>query len=178
MRDTGTPPLIDDDEIDANLNEAQREACVRALLIEDDVDLDVTTTDLRYKLAPEVIDVIGISTSAGNQFCDAWTLTESHLELARLPTADDTLTLRCYLLPDDMVADADEPQIRPVYHVQMADWAISRCYLLPDSELFDEQAAQRYEARFVQSFGERPNALTHRNRRSKPAKCIVNNGYI
>jgi hypothetical protein len=34
MRDTGTPPLIDDDEIDANLNEAQREACVRALLIE------------------------------------------------------------------------------------------------------------------------------------------------
>jgi hypothetical protein len=43
MRDNGTPPLIDDDEIDANLNEAQREACVRALLIEDDVDLDVTT---------------------------------------------------------------------------------------------------------------------------------------
>lgn len=178
MRDTGTPPLIDDDEIDSNLNEAQREACVRALLIEDDVDLDVTTTDLRYKLAPEVIDVTGISTSAGNQFCDAWTLTETHLELARLPTADDTLTLRCYLLPDDMVADADEPQIRPVYHVQMADWAISRCYLLPDSELFDEQASQRYEARFVQSFGDRPNALTHRNRRSKPAKCIVNNGYI
>lgn len=178
MRDTGTPPLIDDDEIDANLNEAQREACVRALLIEDNVDQDVTTTDQRYKLAPEVIDVIGISTSAGNQFCDAWTLTESHLELARLPTADDTLTLRCYMLPDDMVDDSDEPQIRPVYHVQMADWAISRCYLLPDSELFDEQAAQRYEARFVQSFGERPNALTHRNRRSKPAKCIVNNGYI
>jgi len=178
MRDTGTPPLIDDDEIDANLNEAQREACVRALLIEDNVDQDVTTTDQRYKLAPEVIDVIGISTSAGNQFCDAWTLTESHLELARLPTADDTLTLRCYMLPDDMVDDSDEPQIRPVYHVQMADWAISRCYLLPDSDLFDEQASQRYEARFVQSFGERPNALTHRNRRSKPAKCIVNNGYI
>jgi hypothetical protein len=178
MRDTGTPPLIDDDEIDANLNEAQREACVRALLIEDDVDLDVTTTDLRYKLAPEVIDVIGISNERRKAFCDDWTLTETHLELARLPTADDTLTLRCYLLPDDMVADADEPQIRPVYHVQMADWAISRCYLLPDSDLFDEQASQRYEARFVQSFGERPNALTHRNRRSKPAKCIVNNGYI
>jgi hypothetical protein len=78
MRDNGTPPLIDDDEIDANLNEAQREACVRALLIEDDVDLDVTTADLRYKLVPKVIDVIGISTSAGNQFCDAWTMTETH----------------------------------------------------------------------------------------------------
>jgi hypothetical protein len=178
MRDTAKPPLIEDDEIDFNLNEAQREACVRALLIEDDVDLDVTTTDLRYKLDPKIIDVIGISTSAGNQFYDEWTLTETHFVLAGLPTSDDTLTLRCYLLPEDMTADDDEPEIRPVYHVQMADWAISRCYLLPDSELFDEQASQRYEARFVQSFGDRPNALTHRNRRSKPAKCIVNNGYI
>lgn len=178
MRDTAKPPLIEDDEIDFNLNEAQREACVRALLIEDDVDLDVTTTDLRYKLDPKIIDVIGITTSAGNQLYDAWTLTETHLELAGPPASDDTLTLRCYLLPDDMTADDDEPEIRPVYHIQMADWAISRCYLLPDSELFDEQASQRYEARFVQSFGDRPNALTHRNRRSKPAKCIVNNGYI
>lgn len=178
MRDNGNPPLIDDDEIDFNLNEAQREACIRALLIEDDVDLGVTTTDLRYKLDPKIIDVIGISTSAGNQFYDAWTLTETHFELAGLPTSDETLTLRCYLLPEDMEADDDEPEIRPAYHVQMADWAISRCYLLPDSELFDEQASQRYEARFVQSFGDRPNALTHRNRRSKPAKCIVNNGYI
>lgn len=178
MRDNGIPPLIDDEEIDFNLNEAQREACVRALLIEGDVDLDVTTTDLRYKLDPKIIDVIGITTSAGNQFYDAWTLTETHFELAGLPAAYDTLTLRCYLLPEDMTADDDEPTIRSVYHVQMADWAISRCYLLPDSELFDEQASQRYEARFVQSFGDRPNALTHRNRRSKPVKCIVNNGYI
>lgn len=178
MRDNSNPPLVSDDEIDANLNEAQREACVRALLIEGDVDLDVTTTDLRYTLDPKVIDVIGISTSAGNKFYDAWTLTESHLELARLPTADDTLTLRCYLLPDDMVSDDDEPQIRPVYHVQMADWAISLCYLLPDADLFDEQASKRFEARFVQSFGDRKNALTHRNIRSKPAKCVVNNGYI
>ncbi len=178
MRDTGTPPIIDNDEIDANLNEAQREACVRALLIEDDVDLDVTTTDLQYTLDPKIIDVIGISTSDGNQFSDAWTLTESRLELDQLPAAAETLTLRCFLLPDDMVDDDDEPQIRPVYHVQMAYWAISLCYLLPDAELFDEQASQRYEMRFTKAFGERPNALTHRNRRSKPVQCIVNNGYI
>jgi len=178
MRDTGIPHLIDSAEIDASLNEAQREACVRALLIEDDLFLDIATTDTRYKLNPQIIDVIGITTSAGNAFADEWTLTEGYLELARLPAADDTLTLRCYRLPVDMVADSGEPEIRPVYHVQMADWAISLCYLLPDAEVFDEQASKRYEARFVQSFGERPNALTHRNRRSKPAQCIVNNGYI
>lgn len=178
MRDTGIPHLIDSVEIDASLNEAQREACVRALLIEDDLFLDIATTDTRYKLNPQIIDVIGITTSAGNTFAEEWTLTEGYLELARLPAADDTLTLRCYRLPVDMVDDGDEPEIRPVYHVQMADWAISLCYLLPDAEVFDEQASKRYEARFVQSFGERPNALTHRNRRSKPAQCIVNNGYI
>lgn len=178
MRDTSRPYLIDDDEIDANLNEAQREACIRALLIEDDLAIDIVTTDRRYAIDPRIIDVIGITTSAGNTFADEWTLTEGHLELSRMPAADDTLTLRCFRLPEDMTFDSDEPEVRPVYHVQMADWAISLCYLLPDSETFDERAAKRYEARFVQSFGERPNAMTQRNRRSKPAQCIVNNGAI
>lgn len=178
MRDNGDPPLVSDDEIDSNLNEAQRETCVRALLIEEDVDLAITTTSLRYKLSPKIIDVIGITTSDGRPFSDEWTLTETTLELDKLPTADDTLTLRCYLLPDDMESDDDEPSIRSVYHVQMVDWAISLCYLLPDPDLFDEQASKRFEARFVQSFGDRPNALTHRNMRSKTAKCVVNNGYI
>ena len=178
MRDNGDPPLVSDDEIDSNLNEAQRETCVRALLIEEDVDLAITTTSLRYKLSPKIIDVIGITTSDGRPFSDEWTLTETTLELDKLPTADDTLTLRCYLLPDDMESDDEEPSIRSVYHVQMVDWAISLCYLLPDPDLFDEQASKRFEARFVQSFGDRKNALTHRNIRSKPAKCVVNNGYI
>ncbi len=178
MRDTSQPYLIDDDEIDANLNEAQREACIRALLIEDDLTADIVTTDRRYAIDSRIIDVSGITTSAGSTFADEWTLTEGHLELSTLPAADDTLTLRCFRLPDDMASDSDEPEIRPVYHVQMADWAISLCYLLPDAETFDERAAKRYEARFVQSFGERPNAMAQRNRRSKPAQCIVNNGAI
>lgn len=178
MRDNSNPPLVSDEEIDANLNEAQREACVRALLIEDDVDIAVTTTSARYKLSQKIIDVIGITTSDGRQFSDEWTLTETTLELGKLPTADDTLTLRCYLLPDDMESDDEEPSIRSVYHVQMADWAISLCYLLPDADLFDEQASKRFEARFVQSFGDRPNALASRNMRSKTSKCVVNNGYI
>lgn len=179
MRDTKHPYLIDDAEIDANLNEAQREACIRANLIESDILLDIATTDTTYNLDSRILDVIGIKTSTGSDFADEWTLTETKFELASAPSADDTLTLRCYLLPQQgMVADTDEPEIRSVYHMQMADWAISLCYLLPDAEVFDEKASQRYEARFIQSFGERPSALTQRNRRSKPAQCIVNNGYI
>lgn len=77
--------------------------------------------------------MIGISTSAGNKFYDAWTLTESHLELARLPTADNTLTiLVSSLLPDNIISrPSTNRKSGQVYHVQMANWAISLCYLLP-----------------------------------------------
>ena len=43
-RDTVAPYFATDEEIDANLNEAQREACVRALLIEDEITLDIHGT--------------------------------------------------------------------------------------------------------------------------------------
>lgn len=183
MRDTAAPYLFSDDEIDANLNEAQREACVRALLIEDDsvTQIDIVTTDKRYDLDPRIVDVIGISIGAAlpRDFTDGWTLTETHLILDRFPTAADTLTLRAHLLPSsDMVSDSDEPEIRPVYHQPMADWAISLCYLAPDAETFDQQAADRYAARFTQSFGERPSALTRRNHRDKSAKAVAYNGGI
>ena len=173
-RDTVAPYFATDEEIDANLNEAQREACVRALLIEDEITLDINTTDTKYALDPRVIDVIGIE-----DFYEDWTLTEQYLVLDKVPSSEISLTLHVYRLPSsNMESDDDEPEIRPVYHTQMADWAIYLHYMTPDADMFDGNAAERYLARFVQSFGDRPNALTHRNRRSKTSRCIINNGYI
>lgn len=173
-RDTKAPYLSTDEEIDANLNEAQREACVRALLIEDEITINLNTTDTKYQIDPQVIDVIGIE-----GFYEDWTLTEQYLVLNKVPSADATLTLHVYRLPSaDLASDDDEPEIRPVYHTQMADWAIYLHYMTPDADMFDANAAERYAARFVQSFGERPNALTHRNRRSKTARSVAYNGYI
>lgn len=180
MRDTKKPYFTSDDEIDANINEAEREACRRALLIEDfdTFTIDLTTTDARYEIDPRVIDVIDIKIG-DNAFTDDWTLTETHLVLDRVPTTTGTLTLHCYRLPlNDMSGDSDSPEIRPHYHAQMADWAISLCYLIPDADSFDANAAERYAMRFVQSFGERPSALTRRNQRSKHARTIQYNGAI
>lgn len=183
MRDTVKPYLAGDDEIDANLNEAEREACRRALLIEDaeTFTVELNTTDTRYEIDPRIIDVIGIAigTDTLTDYLESWTLTESHLVLERAPTQADVLTLHCYRLPlNDMSADGDTPEIRRVYHAQMAEWAISLCYLIPDAELFNPQAAEVHAARFAQSFGERPNALTRRNQRSKHARRVRYNGAI
>lgn len=184
-RDNRAPFLASDAEIDANLNEAQREACSRACLIEDSISttIDISPTDTQYDLDPRIIDVIDITitigTSEPSEFTDGWTLTETKLILDRAPSSEATLTLHAYLLPSaEMISDTDEPEIRPVYHAQMAEWAISLFYLVQDADMFDQNAADRYADRFTRAFGERPNALTQRNRRSKVARTVTYNGYI
>ena len=183
IRDTVKPYLVTDQEIDDNLNEAEREACERAQLIEDfdsfTIDLEPGVT--RYSLDPRIIDVIDIiiGTEDQREFSDGWTLTETHLVLDRSPVSADTLTLHCYRLPKSPMKDAnDTPEIRDTYHRNMADLAISLCYLIPDSELFNPQASERYAIRFTQSFGERPSALTRRNHRNKLPPVVAYNGAI
>lgn len=183
IRDKVKPYLCSDDEINANLNEAQREACIRAQLIEDDeiTQIEINTAERRYSLDQRIIDVFSISIGADGQreFTDGWTLTEGQLILDRFPGAADTLTLHCLLLPSaDMEGDEDEPEIRPVFHSMMADWAISLCFSAPDADLFNQSESDRYAAKFTQSFGERPNVLALRNRRDKSARTVANNGYI
>ena len=71
IRDTVSPYLCSNAEIDANINEAQREACTRALLIEDDeiTEVEITTDERRYAIDPRVIDVVDISVD-GRPFTD------------------------------------------------------------------------------------------------------------
>lgn len=184
LNDNGTPPLWADEDIDRNINEAEREACVRALLIDDDssavTQIDIDTATKRYALDGRVIDVIGIEAALSPGVdVTGWTLTDTHLVFDRLPARDDTLTLHCYRLPlNDMVDDDDEPEISARHHDRMIDEAVSLCYLIPDSDGYDPVASAKYEARFTQSFGEKNSALTLRNYRDKAPKVVACNGYI
>ena len=184
LRDTKEPYLISDEEIDANLNDAQREACVRALLIEDTTltTINIDPDNTHYQIDPRIVDVIDISigSNPAREYTDGWTLTEKYLILDTAPSTEDVLTLHCYLLPSkEMVDDYDEPEIRPIYHTQMIDWAISLCYLIPDADMFNKASSDLYDARFTRSFGERPSAaLTMRNRRSKTLRSVAYNSYI
>ena len=184
LRDTSTPPLWSDDEIDANLNEAEREACVRALLIEDwtsDVtQIYVTTAEKEYEISDLLIDIRWIEANDNPGIkLSGWTLTEGLLAFDCFPSKDETITLRCYRLPaKKMEDDDDKPEIRAMHHDRMIDWALSLCYLTPDADGFDQAASDRYAARFTQSFGERFSALTQKNQRSKALRTVSCNGYI
>ena len=180
IRDTVKPYFVSDAEIYDNLNEAEREVCQRALLIEDHdtFTIDLEPGETRYPLDPRIIDVLDM-TIGTDRFSEDWTLTETHLVLARAPSSVATLTLHCYRLPmSDMKQPTDTPEIRETYHRNMTDWAISLCYLIPDSELFNPQAAERYAIRFTQSFGERPSALVRKNQRNKLPPVVAYNGAI
>ncbi len=183
LRDTNTPPLWSDDEIDANLNEAEREACVRALLIEDwtsyITQIDVTTTEKEYEVSDLLIDVRWIEANDNPGFhLSGWTLTEGLLAFDRFPSKDETMTLRCYRLPlKNMEDDDDKPEIRAMHHERMIDWALSLCYLTPDADGFDQAASDRYAARFTQSFGERFSALTQKNQRNKGPRTVAFNDF-
>lgn len=179
-RDSAAPYAFSDEEIDANLNEAQSEACERAHLIEGELTIDITTTELRYDLDPRIIDVLSISINLDSpREFTGWTLTETQLVLDRYPTSDDTLTLNCYLLPEnEMTGDGDEPEIRAVYHRKMADWAISLCFLIPDTDIYDGNAAERYANSFIKTFGDKPDARARRNQRDKSPRVVTCNNYI
>lgn len=184
MRDTVKPYLVSDEEIDANLNEAEREAAFRALLIRDNTSaltqININCSETEYAISPLIIDVIGIAAESNpNCTFTGWTLNESTLILSELPSYEDVLALDCYRLPlRDMEDDEDEPEVRAIHHDRMIEWALSLCYLTPDADLFDQAASDRYANRFAQNFGERLSARTMTNHRSKTGKYVANNGYM
>ena len=104
LKDEARPYFWKDEWLDGAINEAEREACLRARLIEDSsgvlTSIDLKTTDKRYDLDPRIIDVLGceLDSHRGSAFA-GWTLTESELVLADYPSADDTLLMTVIRLP-------------------------------------------------------------------------------
>ena len=97
LDDEVRPYFWKDEWLDAAINEAEREACIRARLIEDNssnvTSLDIVTTEKRYELSPLIIDVLAIE-MASRPGCNiaGWTLTESERVLDNYPSSSDTLT--------------------------------------------------------------------------------------
>ena len=62
LDDEVRPYFWKDEWLDAAINEAEREACIRARLIEDNssnvTSIDIVTTEKRYELSPLIIDVL------------------------------------------------------------------------------------------------------------------------
>ena len=84
---------------------------------------------------------------------------ESSVRLIPVPEAGGTLIVEGYRRPKAPMADpSDVPEIHPSSHRMLADWAIARFFEIPDAEFFDQQRADRADARFEAHFGPRPDA--------------------
>lgn len=84
------------------------------------------------------------------------------LEVNRLP-------LRC------MSAETDTPEINRIHHRHLVNWALHCAYEKPDSETFNPVKSQSAEAKFVEYFGERPNASLRKDENAN--RPHVNKGY-
>jgi hypothetical protein len=204
--DTSTPPLWSDVEWTLFLNEADAEVAERSLVLLDTttgevceiaVEAGTATYDLhasilkiqRAKLddgrvplvetSIEELDEGGSWEAKTGQSGRFFQSSETTLTLVPIPIAADTLRLRVYRLPLElMAADGDVSEIPAKYHYRAMDWALRCAYLKQDVETLDKGKAAEHDAIFTASFGQRPDANVQRKRRDRRTPVVrMSNGW-
>jgi len=172
--DTLEPFLWPDSEITLYLNEAQKEACERAHLIEAETTVALVPGTERYTLGKDVLAVLHARTPSRvlargedrhRLRKDEFAETQRGTLWVRSPSVAETLTLTVSRLPVSMAADADTPEIHQRYHYRLLDWVMRCAYLKQDTEAFDAKTATFHESLFELSFGKRPDANVQRKQR-------------
>jgi len=183
LKDMVKPYFWSDEWLDQAANEAEREACIRARLIEDSSSIassiDLTTDELRYELHTSVLDVLAAQLASNpGVFVTGWTLTENELVFTELPKAADVLLLTVIRLPlNEMCNDSDTPEIRGHHHIRLIDWIEHRAYAIKDADAFSPGESANALARFEQSFGRRPDANVQRKQREKTGRVVRMNSF-
>lgn len=201
--DIALPQLWSDADVIGFLNEAQKEACLRARLLTVSSTITLVVDQASYRLPANVIDVlVARLPNTNTALCREYELSLKdrwhsgkpsgysiegdpsgdgalgrELWLDYLPAVAGTLSLRCNTLPSLMVTPAtDYPQIGPEHHRQMIDWALHLAFRKRDSDTQDLARSDRYEARFTNSFGMRQSANVRR-KHLRHAPTVVQSNY-
>ena len=183
LKDDAKPYLWSNEWLDQAANEAEREACIRARLIEDvssiASSIDLATDALRYELHQSVLDVLDaeLESKPGSTVA-GWTLTESEIVFSEFPKTADVLLMTVIRLPlKEMSCDDDTPEIRSHHHLRLLDWIEHRAYAVKDADTFAPGESSNALARFEQSFGQRPDANVQRKRREKTGRVVRMNSF-
>lgn len=190
LDDTVAPYEISDTAIDARINAAEHEACLRADLLIDSTTAGLSTIAVvtgtnTYALDPLIIDIMRASLPSatkplgklGYKALDerdsSWQTNDAtpdaycldldtdKLVLSSVPIIDEALTITVSRLPNAaLTADLDTPQIAPSYHYDLVYWVLHLTYNTRDSQIYDPSKATEHEAIFERRFGAKKTA-TH-----------------
>ena len=192
-------------EIRGFANQAEREACERANLIEDATTAAVCeiaglAATATYNLHAKIIEVSSVTWDGrfldpisrgelNRLYPNGWkarTGRPSHfidpqqrtLTLFPIPTAAADIELIAYRYPlVDMTGDADSPEIPERYHFDLLDWMEHLAYLKDDTEALNINAAARAADRFTQKFGVKIDANTRRTQRARTPNVVRMNPH-
>lgn len=195
--DTELPYMWSDAFITRHLNEAQREACRRAQLLVDSSSSFCTESfeagDPLIKLNPLIITARRVKVSYStyslsparaaemDRINPGWEkhrgtptqfITDYETGYIRLypnPTVSGEVTMTVVRLPkDDLANGEDTPELREEYQLGLLHWVKMRAYSKMDADRYDPQKADKFEAKFVQEFGERKSARSEAWQREQP----------
>lgn len=87
------------------------------------------------------------------------------LTLVRGPSATDTAYLVVSRLPLWSFTLQTSPEIDEQYHIGLCDWAAHLAFLKPDSETLNAKLSDVYASKFIEQFGDLPDAYIQRIRK-------------
>lgn len=189
--------LWSDADIIRYLNGAVREACERALLIEDRtsaaslITTAIGTAD--YALHPSVIQIkrvafrgrplVETSVEQMDAECCNWESQSGEprryiandlaILLTPKPDTAEAVALTVYRRPlaafniDPTVSGALSPEFNEIYHERLTNWMYRCAYLKQDAETLNKSKAAEFDALFTAAFGERPDANVQRKHRDQ-----------
>ncbi len=181
--DTQTPYLWSDGELATWINEAQDEACRRALLLVDSRSVAAKATYLAgaigVDLHPSVIFVRRAALASSNiplvpkvarsmdEEVPGWEDSMASVPRVFVPdwetgylrfwppaVAAGTVNMTVVRAPLDVASDGDDMEILPRYQSYLLDWVRFRAYSKQDAEVFNQAKAKASEALFVSQFGQ------------------------
>lgn len=84
---------------------------------------------------------------------------DTGIRLVPSPKYGGKLYVEGYRVPIRLMqADDDTPEINPIHHEYLVQWALYRGFSVPDTETFDPNRASLAENEFTCYFGERPDS--------------------
>lgn len=99
---------------------------------------------------------------------------DTGLRLVPTPNLAGKLQLEGYRVSiQPMVLDTDVPEINPIHHISLIQWALHKAFSVPDAEFFDPDRAAMAEHSFTEYFGERPDSDLRRTTREDVPHHVV-----